>query len=120
MSRKKVSSATFEAALQRLASLKSIAPKLDFGNDVSIENYEKLIDEVREAMEQYNTMLSAVDERMELFHAKEKELATLSERLLLGVAASYGKESNEYVKAGGTRKSESRRKASAEKKTKPA
>jgi len=40
---------------------------------------------------------------------KEKLLRAFSERMLTGVAAKFGKDSEQYQKAGGTRTSERRR-----------
>jgi hypothetical protein len=40
---------------------------------------------------------------------KEKLLRAFSERMLTGVAAKFGKDSEQYQKAGGTKKSERRR-----------
>lgn len=118
MSRKKVSSNIYEASLQRCAAVKSIDPKLDLGNGISVVDYEKEIETLREEMEAYNTLLSRVDEQMARFHEQEKRVADFSERVLLGVGMAYGKNSTEYTKAGGTKKSEIKRKSSAEKPTK--
>jgi hypothetical protein len=38
--------------------------------------------------------------------AREKAMAALSERMLEGVSAKFGKDSNAYEQAGGVRKSE--------------
>ncbi|MEL7495536.1 MAG: hypothetical protein AAGJ95_16450 [Cyanobacteria bacterium J06554_11] len=69
----------------------------------------RLITSTRSALQQYNTLLSEIDEAQNNFKALEKELADMSERMLTGVVTHYGKDSSEYEKAGGTRKSERRR-----------
>lgn len=117
MPRKKVSSPTHDAAMQRLAAVKSIDATLDLGSGLSVASYGKLIEETRIELEKYNTLLSEVDAQMAKFHDKEKELADYSERILLGVAVRYGKKSAEYEQAGGTRKDQIKRPRKTEKPT---
>jgi hypothetical protein len=52
-----------------------------------------------------------VDEKQSEVIAKEKHLRDLHERMLMGVAARHGRDSIEYEKAGGIRKSERKKKA---------
>ena len=72
--------------------------------------YDQLLNNTRQSQQEYNTLLSKIDEARNIFQAREKELADMSERMLTGIATHYGKDSSEYEKAGGTRKSERRRK----------
>lgn len=111
MSRAKKTSQILEIANTRLAGVKSIDAKLDLGNGLSVAEYQAAIEAVRVALEAYNTVLSLVDEKQNEVIAKEKRLRDLHERMLMGVAARHGKDSIEYEKAGGTRKSERRKKA---------
>lgn len=111
MSRAKKTSQILEIANTRLAGVKSIDAKLDLGNGLSVAEYQAAIEAVRVALEAYNTVLSLVDEKQNEVVAKEKRLRDLHERILMGVAARHGKDSIEYEKAGGTRKSERRKKA---------
>jgi hypothetical protein len=104
--RKKRSPVGLEKATQRLAGLKSIGDDLVFGKDASLLLYEGTIAELRAKVNDYNTTLSGLDEKLALIKKLESELADLSERMLTGVAAQYGKDSDEYLKAGGTKKSE--------------
>ena len=106
MARQKKTSKTVESASVRLASIKSIGSDLDLGNGVTAAVYEDLINETKKVLEDYNTALSLVDEKQNLYKKIEKELQALHERVLISVAAKYGKDSNEYEKAGGVRKSE--------------
>jgi uncharacterized protein YukE len=92
-----------------MASLKSIDPTLDLGNGLTVESYQQSIDQVSKAMEAYNTQLSLADSLRSSIKEKEKLLRTFSERMLTGVAAKFGKDSEQYQKAGGTRTSERRR-----------
>jgi predicted DNA-binding protein YlxM (UPF0122 family) len=106
MARVKKTSKTVEVANVRLASVKSIDPNLDLGNGISAQSFNQLIEETEAALEEYNTALSLADEKKNLFDAKEKELKDFHERVLNGVGFKFGKDSNEYEKAGGVKKSD--------------
>jgi hypothetical protein len=105
----KKSSLDYDGAVKRMASLKSIDPALDLGNGLSIEAYQQSIDQVVSAVESYNTQLSLADSSASNLRDKEKNLRALSERMLTGVAAKFGKDSDEYQKAGGIKKSDRRK-----------
>jgi hypothetical protein len=104
MARTKKTSKVIESANTRLASLKSIDSKLDLGNGITVEIYSQLIDDASKALEEYNTSLSIADEKSNVFDTSEVKLKDMHERVLLGVGAKYGKNSNEYEQAGGTKK----------------
>lgn len=109
MARRKKSSAALTKAEGRLVGIKSINTKLDMGNGMSAASYEKEIVKLRQQIEAYNTTLSKLDAAANQIIDTEKQLSGLSERMLLGVAMAYGKDSSEYEMAGGTRRSERRR-----------
>jgi hypothetical protein len=96
-------------AQQRIAGLKSIAADLDLGNGLTVVDYQTAVDEVEELLSSYNTHLSLADELKNNLDSKEKILRDISERMLIGVGAKYGKDSNQYQMAGGTKKSHIRR-----------
>lgn len=98
-----------EKAVQRASGIASISATEDLGSGLTLAAFQALINETQKAINDYNTALSALDPLQNLVDQKERELAELSERMLIGVAAKYGKDSNEYEKAGGTRKSERKR-----------
>ena len=106
--RKRLSRAAEEAG-QRMAAIKSIDPALDLGNGVTVAGYQSLIAETEQQLEEYNTLLSTADGLKNQLKYKERELRDFSERMLVGVAAMYGKNSEEYVRAGGTREYERKR-----------
>jgi hypothetical protein len=54
-------------------------------------------------------MLSQVDEAKNEVHSQEKIVNDLNRRMLNGVGAKYGYNSNEYEMAGGTRQSDRKR-----------
>ncbi len=111
MPRTKKTSQILEMANTRLAGVKSIDAQLDLGNGLSVAQYQAAIEAVRASLEAYNTVLSLVDEKQSEVIAKEKHLRDLHERMLMGVAARHGRDSIEYEKAGGIRKSERKKKA---------
>jgi hypothetical protein len=109
MARTKKTSSILENAQTRLAALRSIDPALSLGTGLGVSDYEGKVTAARQALDSYNSLLSQVDEAYNKFLAEEKSLRDISERMLAGVAAVYGKDSNEYEKAGGVRKSERKR-----------
>jgi uncharacterized protein YukE len=96
----------YDQANTRLSALKSIDPALDLGSGLTVQHYETQVMALRNKLNAYNTMLSAVDQLSNEANALETALQDLSERMLLGVATKFGKNSNEYEMAGGTKKSE--------------
>ncbi|MGJ3252895.1 MAG: hypothetical protein ACFE0J_17440 [Elainellaceae cyanobacterium] len=114
MPRTKRSSRTLERAEQRYASLQSIDEQLNLGEGLTLGTYKQQIEDLRNQINAYNTILSSADRAANLVKTLEIQVNTLSERMLLGVATRYGKDSNEYEMAGGTRKSERKRPARKE------
>ena len=106
MARSKRTSAISEAARLRLAGLQSIDPLLDLGGGLTVVSFKADIDDVDADMNTYNTMLSDVDQFQNRLNTKEEKLNDKSTRLLAAVGARFGKDSDEYEKAGGTRTSE--------------
>lgn len=111
MARRKKASRMLTKAEKRLAGLKSIDAKLDLGNGLSTAWYEKEVAKLRQAVEDYNMLLSKADHASNNIEDIEKQLAIASENVLLGVKIKFGKDSSQYEMAGGTRLSERRRKA---------
>jgi hypothetical protein len=106
---KKLNSSSITKANGRAAALASIDPALDLGGDLTLVNYRAAILAASNKQAEYNTLLSQVDELHNQFQELEKTLNDLSERMLTGIAAKYGKNSDEYEKAGGKKKSERKR-----------
>lgn len=107
--RKKKRSINIDRAQVRHAAILSIDSALDFGEGLSAQAFGKLLAETRQALADYNTLLSDLDSAYTAFKVLERSLTTMSTRMLSGVAARYGKESVEYTQAGGTRPSERRK-----------
>lgn len=112
MTRKKRTSRVLEKAELRAAGLKAIDAKLDFGDARNMDNLSDLIEQLRDHIEAYNTALSIIDSSKTEIEQLEKNLGDLADKMLLGVAFKYGKDSREYEMAGGTRKSERIRRSS--------
>jgi len=108
--RKKASHAMAQA-VKRISGVKSIATDLDLGNGLTVVDYQTAIDDVLAVVDAYNTHLSLADELKNNIAEKENRLKEFSVRMLTGIAAKYGKDSNEYQMAGGTKKSHIRRAA---------
>jgi hypothetical protein len=105
MARRKKGSRTLNRADKRRASVQSIDFQFDLGDGVTADAYITMIAEVREKLAAYNRVLSTVDQLYGQFLDAERKLADFSEKVLLGVAYKYGKDSEEYEMAGGVRKS---------------
>ena len=116
MSRLKKGASHYNKAVTRLAALKSIDKNMDLGNGITITTYEAAIRELRDIVDDYNTFLSTLDEKLNRVRATEKKLKDFSERMLTGVATCFGKDSDEYVMAGGVKKSDRKKRSFTKKK----
>ena len=110
MGRIKRTSKALGKANTRAAGLRSIGT-LDFGGGFTSASFEEAIADTRAKLDDYNQTLSVVDEKYNSFLESEKNLKDKSERVLAGVGARFGKNSSEYEKVGGVRKSERKRPA---------
>ncbi|MGF1498144.1 MAG: hypothetical protein ACFB8W_15165 [Elainellaceae cyanobacterium] len=106
MGRPKRGSRVLSQAERRAAALRSLGTELDLGHELTLATYNQLIQRLREQIALYNESLSYSDRAANAVEEMERQLRLLSERMLIGVAAKYGKDSDEYEMAGGTRKSE--------------
>ena len=106
MARQKRASTSVTDAQTRAASLKSIDAALDLSNGLTLAAYNTKIDATGSALDTYNTKLSDLDALLNELENLETELGELSGRMLAAVGVKYGKNSDEYEMAGGTRTSE--------------
>ena len=109
MGRTKRTSSILEGARLRLAQLKSIDPLPDFGGDLTVAAFEAEINGVNGDLETYNHDISNLDETKNRFDARERKLQDLDTRYLSAIRAKHGPDSDEYEKAGGTRRSDRKR-----------
>jgi hypothetical protein len=100
MPRKKTTSRVLKKSELRLDDLRSISPTLDLGNGLTVEAYAELQD----LMSEYNTALAGIGKIQATIAKIERTLGDFSEHILMGVAIKYGKSSDEYAMAGGSRK----------------
>ena len=91
-------------AEQRRNALVAIDPNLDLGNGLTLPNFSGSIVQLRDKLDGYNTMMSMLDGMLEELRTLENLVADQRELMLMGVAAKFGKNSDEYVTAGGKRK----------------
>jgi hypothetical protein len=109
MSRRKRSSPILEKADRRIAGFMSIDEALDLGNGLNMQAFTSSVENTREKLKVYNTILSKLDQAYHEVLEAEQNLSSLSERMMNGVASKFGKDSSEYEMAGGTRRKERRR-----------
>lgn len=112
MARLKRSSPTLEKALRRNAGMRSISPTLDFGSGLNLTDYDSRIQILQTQLSTYNTLLSTLDEMAGRLSLTEKELTGYSEKMLMSVATRYGRDSLQYVQAGGKQRNNSSRRSS--------
>jgi hypothetical protein len=106
MSRKKGTSRILEKAEIRAAGLKAVDEKMDFGDARNLVRLNQMIEQLRDRVAEYNAALAVIDSSKTDIKLLEKDLGDLLDQMLIGVAFKYGKDSSEYEKAGGVRKSE--------------
>ncbi|QIR36298.1 hypothetical protein HCG51_05690 [Tolypothrix sp. PCC 7910] len=109
MRQQKRNSRALTKAERRIEGLQMIDPDLDFGNEFSIANYNGKVQQLREKLAAYNQAKTLVEKTQTALVDAERVLNNYSEHMLLNVASRYGKNSDEYGMAGGTRKSERRK-----------
>ncbi|BBD69456.1 hypothetical protein NIES4072_32110 [Nostoc commune NIES-4072] len=113
MPRQKRTYRVLEKAELRMSGLKAIDPSMDFGDARNLQNIIQIIQQYRNKIEAYNTTLAVIDSYKNEMKELETTLSDLIEKMLLGVAFKYGKDSHEYQMAGGVRKSDRIRKSRA-------
>ncbi|MBN3875409.1 MULTISPECIES: hypothetical protein [unclassified Nostoc] len=113
MPRQKRTYRVLEKAELRMSGLKAIDPSMDFGDARNLQNITQIIQQYRSKIEAYNTTLALIDSYKNEMKDLETTLSDLTEKMLLGVAFKYGKDSYEYQMAGGVRKSDRIRKSTA-------
>jgi hypothetical protein len=113
MPRQKRTYRVLEKAELRMAGLKAIDPSIDFGDARNLQNLTQIIQQYRSKIDAYNTTLAVIDSYKNEMKDLETTLSDLTEKMLIGVAFKYGKDSREYEMAGGVRKSDRIRKSTA-------
>jgi hypothetical protein len=110
MARPKKTSTDLINAEKREAGLRTILDLPTFSNDASLEGYSQLIQDLRTKLSAYHSSLTTADDLARDVKATEQLLRKYSEKMLLNVAAHYGKDSREYGQAGGVPTGERKKK----------
>lgn len=95
-----------QAGKIRLAKVKSVEADFKANDEVSVAKLETEVSEAQSILDDYNQTLASLDGKNNQYNLQIKKIKDLSERLLESVGVKYGKDSDEYEMAGGTRKSE--------------
>ncbi|BBD68624.1 hypothetical protein NIES4072_40610 [Nostoc commune NIES-4072] len=106
MTQRKRNSMPLTKAERRIEGMQTINPQLDFSNGFSIATYNTKVIQLREKLAAYNQAQTMVDKTHNALIEAERDLNSYSEQMLLNVASRYGKNSDEYGMAGGTRRSD--------------
>lgn len=104
MARLKRGSVTLDKAMRRIAGMRSINDLVKLSDGLSLAEYDTRIQVLQSQLSSYNTLLSGLDEMAGRITLMEQELGIYSEKMLMGVATRYGKDSLEYMQAGGTQR----------------
>jgi hypothetical protein len=115
MAMKKRNSKILDNAELRANNLEAIDPNLDLGGGLTLSKFRQLIADGRAKLSTYNQTLALADQQGNDVGAAEKAAKDYSSRMLAGIGATRGTDSNEYEMAGGTRDSE-RKKSTGKKK----
>ena len=98
-----------------MAAVKTISPTFTFSQGLTLTEFEEKVNKISFTLDKFNGLLGEADELANQIDALEADLKDWNERLLLSVASFYGKNSNEYEKAGGVRKSDRKKPVRKEK-----
>ena len=98
-----------DRAQSRAAAIITITPAVELGGELTLAAYQASITEAQTKLNAYNGKLTDADTFRREFESIERNLADMSDRMLAGIGAIYGKNSLEYTQAGGVKKSERKR-----------
>lgn len=113
MARRKRNSSALEQSERRFESVCSIGKNLDLGGGLTLTAYANVIYDLRTKLADYNTALSTVDKLTDDVKEAERAVKAMSEKMLLGIGSRYGKNSQQYEMAGGSRRKSSSRSTTA-------
>lgn len=102
-------SPALEKAESRLKGMLSLNQSFTSSNQFSLDAYSLAIQRLRQKLEKYNEAIDNLNRAQKEIEMEEQSINDMSEHMLLSVAATFGKSSQEYAKAGGTRKNTVRR-----------
>ena len=97
-------SSVLKDAMRRLERLNAIQPVPDLGEGFNLKVYETAVNDLKALEATYNTKISELDGMSASFKDMERMVRDYRVRILAAVAAQYGRNSEEYAAAGGTKK----------------
>jgi hypothetical protein len=103
---KKTTSKPLEKLRFRVDALESVDAEFDFGGGMNAAQLEQFQSELEESINGYNQSLADADALRDTISELERQANDVSERLLAIVLGNYGRDSVEYQRMGGVRKSE--------------
>jgi hypothetical protein len=102
-------SSVLKDAMRRLERLNAIQPVPDLGEGFNLKVYETAVNDLKALEASYNTKISELDGMSASFGDMERTVRDYRARILAAIAAQYGRNSEEYAAAGGTKLSERKR-----------
>ncbi|BAY60865.1 hypothetical protein NIES22_09250 [Calothrix brevissima NIES-22] len=106
MAQRKRNSPALIKAERRIEGMQLIDSHLDLGKGLSVINYNTKILDLRDKLTAYNQARAMVNITLNALLEAERDINIYSEKMLLSIASVYGKNSDEYGMAGGTRRSD--------------
>ena len=91
---------------QKIAGMTAIDSDFDAGNGVNLTAVKAIKADADAALADYNSELAIVDEKYNVFLAKDKLVSAMNKKVLPAVGLKYGTDSIEYEQVGGVRDSE--------------
>ena len=118
--RQKRTSEVLDIARQRLAGLRQIQPKPNFGSVMSEEVYAAEIEAFSNELDSYNGDIAGLDDRANRLDMLEQRLADFNQRIQAAVRMQFGPDSSELDLVGRVRRSDRKRRARSPKAPVPA
>jgi hypothetical protein len=102
-------------AQRRLKGFRYLHPQFDLGNGINTQDFVRKTETMEARLKAHNELVTDFLAKVTASRAEVKELdqdlAETAERMLNTIAAIYGKDSDEYEMAGGTKRSTAKKKA---------
>lgn len=102
-------SSVLKDAKRRLERLKAIQPIPNLGEGFNLQIYETAVNALESLQASYNTKISELDGMSASLKDMERMVRDYRARILAAIAAQFGRNSEEYAAAGGTKLSERKR-----------
>ena len=118
--RRKRTSDVLEIARQRLAGLRQILPKPNFGSVISEEAFAAEIEAYSNELDSYNGDVAALDDQANRLDVLEQRLADFNQRITSAIRMQFGPDSSELELVGVVRRSDRKRRATSRKPPVPA